>query len=465
MAKYFNIPFATSGDKTTIPDTDGSGFVNWTQGYTPDYELDQTGGPPAKDVPRQGENQFKFDVTDAVKEIQEYSVLNYNPSGNQVNYPVGALAVGSDGTTYKAVIANGPDTSVVDPVGDTTGTWVTWVTNYSDMKTGRKNLIINGNFDIWQRGTSTTSSITYLADRWEYVSSPDGGTTNSSSTDRQTFALGQTDVPGNPKYYSRIAGNITGGGGTESLIYRQKVENVSTGSGGMVALSIYMKASSARTVNIDLVQNFGTGGSPSATVYTNIGQASLTTSFQKFTFVISAPSVSGKTLGTNDDDFVEVAIVHQAAAGSSYTTTSSSTSSIDVSTSQFEIGSIATGFEQRSIGEEQALCEDYYTKSYQADLAPGSISTVGSSYLKMQSSVLITAAMFVEFKRKMRASPTVAIYSPTTGAVGKLSGGGADRDAIGSGIGQNGFRIGTSGSVSWTANDDVFAHYTADAEL
>ena len=47
--------------------------------------------------------------------------LDYN---NTIDYVIGAFAKGSDGLEYKVFIANGPGSSVVDPVGDLTGTWV-----------------------------------------------------------------------------------------------------------------------------------------------------------------------------------------------------------------------------------------------------------------------------------------------------------------------------------------------------
>jgi hypothetical protein len=61
-----------------------------------------------------------------------------------------------------------------------------------------RNKIINGNFDIWQRGTNQTANGYGSADRWACTSI---GTTKSIS--RQGFAPGQTEVPGNPKYFMR----------------------------------------------------------------------------------------------------------------------------------------------------------------------------------------------------------------------------------------------------------------------
>ena len=62
---------------------------------------------------------------------------------------------------------------------------------------GFRNAIINGNFDIWQRGTTSNTWVSpvssyYQADRWVANSSGTGG---NGSLSQQTFTIGQTDVP------------------------------------------------------------------------------------------------------------------------------------------------------------------------------------------------------------------------------------------------------------------------------
>ena len=122
MTKYFGVPFAVSGDKTAVPDAlQPGGKVSYTEGWTADYEADQTTDPNAKDVDRQAENQLKFDITDALKEMQERGFKVYDAL---VNYPVDSYTLGSDGNPYRSLIANGPASTVVDPVGDLTGTWI-----------------------------------------------------------------------------------------------------------------------------------------------------------------------------------------------------------------------------------------------------------------------------------------------------------------------------------------------------
>jgi hypothetical protein len=81
----------------------------------------------------------------------------------------------------------------------------------------RKNAIINGNFDIWQRNTTQTLIGYGSDDRW---SNDNVGTTKTHS--RQAFTLGQTDVPGEPRYYSRTTVVSVAGAGNYELALCQR---------------------------------------------------------------------------------------------------------------------------------------------------------------------------------------------------------------------------------------------------
>lgn len=120
--KVFDPPWAESGDKNTIPNTaQPSGSASYPEGWTPDYEADQGAGPPAKDVDREIENQFKFDVTGLLKEVQQNGLPLYDA---RYNYEIGAYTLASDGIAYQALLANGPSTTIRDPINDATGTWL-----------------------------------------------------------------------------------------------------------------------------------------------------------------------------------------------------------------------------------------------------------------------------------------------------------------------------------------------------
>lgn len=96
MAKRFNIPFATTGDKTEIPDeVQPDGSVSYTQGFGIDYEREYT-DPLSKDIAREVMNQVLSDVTAALSEIQNNGVAPFSedskpyPQWAIVNHPTGA---------------------------------------------------------------------------------------------------------------------------------------------------------------------------------------------------------------------------------------------------------------------------------------------------------------------------------------------------------------------------------------
>ena len=206
-----------------------------------------------------------------------------------------------------------------------------------------KNLIINGNFDVWQRGTSFSNvSGVYTADRMLVV--PGGGTTGDTVS-QQSFTAGQTDVPGEPTYFLRYAMGST----SSNKVVQHRIEDVRTGAGQPVTLSFYAKASTGHTSTIEMAQVFGSGGSSQVTQ--SAQNYTMTTSWQKFTFTITLPSISGKTIGTSS--YVYVSFIRSLSA---------SNVTIDIAQMQLEVGETATPFERRSYGDELRRCQRYTWK-------------------------------------------------------------------------------------------------------
>jgi hypothetical protein len=220
-----------------------------------------------------------------------------------------------------------------------------------------RNKIINGNFDIWQRGTSQTSSGYGSVDRWSCSHS---GSTKTAS--RQAFTLGQTDVPGNPKYFMRhVVTSVAGASNYVQLI--QRIEDVSTLAGKTATLSFWAKADSSKNIAVEFVQAFGTGGSPSSSILGIESQLiTITSSWSKYTVTVDIPSISGKTLGTDNSD--SLALVFWFDAGSDFSSRSASlgqqSGTFDIAQVQIEEGSVATPFEQRPIAAEFNLCTRYF---------------------------------------------------------------------------------------------------------
>lgn len=76
--------------------------------------------PYTKIVDSATHNELLRRLTALMIDLEQGGILNYSAL---TDYVVGALAQGSNGELYRTLIVNGPASSVVDPVGDATGTW------------------------------------------------------------------------------------------------------------------------------------------------------------------------------------------------------------------------------------------------------------------------------------------------------------------------------------------------------
>lgn len=108
MLKFFRLPFATTGDKTAVPDAvDANGNVTYAQGYGFDYQRQKT-DPAAKQIERDKMNQIFFDVTNAIAELQGQGVPDFITSalngGTAYSYGQNAV-VRYSGELYVSLVA------------------------------------------------------------------------------------------------------------------------------------------------------------------------------------------------------------------------------------------------------------------------------------------------------------------------------------------------------------------------
>lgn len=108
MLKFFRLPFATTGDKTAVPDAvDSNGNVSYSQGYGFDYQRQKT-DPAAKNIERDKMNQILFDITTAIAELQSKGGADFITSalngGTAYSYGQNAI-VNYGGAWYISLVA------------------------------------------------------------------------------------------------------------------------------------------------------------------------------------------------------------------------------------------------------------------------------------------------------------------------------------------------------------------------
>jgi hypothetical protein len=226
------------------------------------------------------------------------------------------------------------------------------------------NAIINGAFEINQRGfTSSTATATYTFDRWRQDHG--GGTVTSSS---QQFTLGAAPVAGYES--ANFLRTVTAGQSAADhyAVRQQRIESVRSFAGQTVTISFFAKADSGTPkIGVAMTQDFGSGGSPSASLSPPVAAVTISTSWARYSLTYSVPSISGKTIGTNRDDYLGLEL--WVSAGSTLATRASSigiqNNTFDIWGVQLEAGPVATPFRRNanSLQGELAACQRYYWRS------------------------------------------------------------------------------------------------------
>jgi len=186
---------------------------------------------------------------------------------------------------------------------------------------GRRNLLINGDFRVSQRGdyTSATNFVhnTYMLDRWK-------------------VATGVTSTIQDLGGYIKLLATASA---TSSMRIFQLIEDLYLLEGKTVVVSCEMKTNSS---NGRLQIHNGSWVSTNA-VHSGSGQ------WEKLYFTTTMPSSLSVTS-------IQVGIDGASSADVSI----SSGDYCEIKNVQLEVGTVATEFEYRSYGEELALCQRYF---------------------------------------------------------------------------------------------------------
>jgi hypothetical protein len=285
-----------------------------------------------------------------------------------------------------------------------------------------KNKVINADFSVNQRAFSSITASAQTFDRW-LAALADG----TSTLTAQTFTLGAAPVAGyESTNFLRLAS--TGQTLTSArTTIEQRIENVRTFAGQTVTVSFWAKAASGTpSITPELAQQFGSGGSA---FVSGIGATKIpiTTSWARYSLTVAVPSISGKTIGTVNN---ELRLTFWTSAGSDFNSRSASlgiqTTTIDIWGVQVEAGSTATPFQTASGGSYQgelAMCQRYYYRQTADATAvyahlgqsrgDGATSAVGQTVLPVTMRVTPTSVDYAT----VAVTDGAAVYAATAVAL------------------------------------------------
>jgi len=303
--------------------------------------------------------------------------------------------------------------------------------DYGHIKTARKNLLINGDFDIAQRGTSFVAHTAsdYTLDRWF--------ATHSGTMVYSCFQLGTTsDIPF--RHYHRIdvtTADVTMAAG-DYVHFTQKIEATSMhhlhwgrASAKDLTLGFWHRCTKVGTYSVAF------RNSDASRCYIREYTQAVTNEWE-----YAEVTIPGCTDGTwLEDANVGLVVSFAAACGSTYTGAADSwitsgnviastnqvnnmdnTANVfDIAHVQLEAGTQATDWDGRPVAEELTLCQRYYQKLYFINYRPfgvarssGTPDLIGATVtlpteMKSAPSVLNTSAALSRVRTSDFSSTTI----------------------------------------------------------
>ena len=268
---------------------------------------------------------------DDLNDMVDWGVVEHNQDGTHKSALVTTLKA-----TASEVATGTNDTKIVTPLS---------AAAYGNSSMARQ-AIINGNFDVWQRGTSVAwGDSVYTADRWMF----NYGAVIAGTVTRQDG----TGVYGS-RYCTRV--QRTAGASTVEINFTHSIESNDSIKfrGKKVTLSFYARKGANYSAASDYLVakiNTGTGTDEKADRYTGTAtvgttNAVLTTSWQKYTVT---------TTNVLADTVTELGIVFDTI----FTGTAGAADYFEITQVQLCAGDVALPFQPKSFNQELIDCERY----------------------------------------------------------------------------------------------------------
>jgi hypothetical protein len=334
---------------------------------------------------------------------------------------------------------------------------------------GARNRIINGDMRIDQRnaGALVTAALGYPVDRFFVQTGSDAAFSYQRDTNAPTgfsnslkVTTTTADSSLTSGQYNRVVHNIEGFN-TQDFLY-------GTASAKTVTLSFWVRSSITGTHGGSFRNNAGDRSYPFS--YSIL--AANTWEYKTITITGETTGTwltdNGKGLEINwglgtASDMSGTAGAWGSATYLSATGATGIAGTLNatwyLSGVQCELGSVATPFERRSYGQELALCQRYFQKSYRPSTAPGASTFDGMEWTNGANARISNTTRFAV---QMRTSTTIVPYD---------SAGTANRVRTSAGDGQTGYAVrGTTENnftVDYTSGGitELLYHWTASSEL
>ena len=313
-----------------------------------------------------------------------------------------------------------------------------------------KNRLINGSFNIAQRGTSFTSGAnnddTYNLDRWYVLSDGNDAVDITQTTTVPTGAkysigldvetvnkkFGIAQIIENVNCYDAIGGNVT-------LSFQAKVS--ATTKLDNVKCAVIAWSGTADSVTSDIISAWGAEGTnptliANATYENTPANLNVTTSWATYSVTANVDTASTANIIV----FIWSDVTDTTAGDF-----------LHITNAQLEIGTSATPFERRLYNQELANCQRYYQKIIDPPMrGVGNGGTSGGA-----------SRLCLFFANTMRAVPTVAINGTFTFWNGSTTATGTSLVGYWTG-GLNGIDMDITTSVSFTIGQAVTQYLTGD---